>query len=143
MRKRGFISLLCIGCAIVIASPSWATIVEPGVGDLSINQGKGFKPVKHRINASVGDAVMVGPGGTATLTYDDGCKVKVQPGAVITIAPLSPCAAGSNAAQGSWLCDAWQVCVFWGVYAVVGSLIGYEISQIGGPTTITSKPASP
>jgi hypothetical protein len=39
-----------------------------------------------------------GPGGAVTVTYDDGCKVSVQPGAVTTIAPLSPCAAGSNAA---------------------------------------------
>jgi hypothetical protein len=42
---------------------------------------------------------MVGPGGAATLTYDDGCTVTVQPGSVTTIAPLSPCAAGSYAQQ--------------------------------------------
>jgi hypothetical protein len=95
------------------------------------------------MNAKVGDAVMVGPGGTATVVYDDGCKVNVQPGAVITIESLSPCTSGSNAAQGSWVCDALQVCVFWVAYAVVGSIIGYEISQIGGQTTITAKPASP
>jgi len=41
--------------------------------------------------------VMVGPGGSATVVYEDGCKVDVRPGAVTTIAPLSPCAAGSNA----------------------------------------------
>jgi hypothetical protein len=40
---------------------------------------------------------MVAPGGTATVVYDDGCKVAVQPGSVTTIAPLSPCASGSSA----------------------------------------------
>jgi hypothetical protein len=40
---------------------------------------------------------MVGPGGSATIAYEDGCKVDVRPGAVTTIAPLSPCASGSNA----------------------------------------------
>jgi len=140
MRKRNLVRVLCIGCAMLIANPSWAITVEPGSGQLSINQGKGFKPVKHRINANVGDAVMVGPGGTATVVYDDGCKINVQPGAVITIESLSPCASASNAAQGSWVCDALQVCVFWVAYAVVGSIIGYQISQIHGPTT---KPSSP
>ena len=42
---------------------------------------------------------MVGPGGSATVVYDDGCRVPVQPGAVATIAPLSPCASRSYAAD--------------------------------------------
>jgi hypothetical protein len=99
MRKRRPIyRTVAFGCALLVASPSWAAFVEPGYGDLTINQGQGFKPVASRINAAVGDSVMVGPSGTATLVYDDGCKVSVQPGAVTTVAPLSPCAAGSNAA---------------------------------------------
>jgi hypothetical protein len=92
-------SALSIGCAVLVASPSWAATIEPGSGDLTINQGQGFKPVTSRTSANVGDSVMVGPGGSATVVYDDGCKVRVQPGAVATIAPLSPCASGSNAAD--------------------------------------------
>ena len=100
MRHRRLVmSALSIGCAVLVASPSWAATVEPGFGDLTINQGQGFKPVTSRSNANVGDSVMVGPGGGATVVYDDGCKVRVQPGAVATIAPLSPCASGSNAAD--------------------------------------------
>jgi hypothetical protein len=114
------------------------------LGELSINQGHGFKHVTRRINAKVGDSVMVGPGGTATVVYDDGCKVNVQPGAVISIESLSPCASGANAAQGSWVCDALQVCVFWAIYAAGGSFLGYEISQGHGPATApTAQPASP
>jgi len=98
-RRRPYLTVLSIGCAVLVGSPCWAAAtVEPGYGDLTINQGKGFKPVTSRVNANVGDAVMVGPSGAATVVYDDGCKVSVQPGAVTTIAPLSPCAAGSNAA---------------------------------------------
>ena len=62
-----------------------------------INQGQGFAPVNGRVDANVGDSVMVGPGGSASLVYSDGCTVDVQPGSVTTIAPLSPCASGSNA----------------------------------------------
>jgi len=98
MRKRRPICRkVAFGCALLVASPAWAAVVEPGYGDLTINQGQGFKPVTSRVNVSVGDSVMVGPGGAAIVVYDDGCKVSVQPGAVTTAAPLSPCAAGSNA----------------------------------------------
>ncbi len=82
---------------MLVASPSWAAMVQPGLGNLTINQGQGFKPVTTAVNANVGDSVMVGPGGSATVVYEDGCKIDVHPGAVTTIAPLSPCAAGSNA----------------------------------------------
>ena len=96
-KRRPLFSALSIGCAVLVASPSWAAIVEPGYGDLTINQGQGFKSVTSHTNANVGDSVMVGPGGSATVVYEDGCKVTVQPGAVTTIMPLSPCASGSNA----------------------------------------------
>ena len=83
--------------ALLLSSSTWAATLEPGQGNLVINQGQGFQPVNSRIDANVGDSVMVGPGGSASLVYADGCKVDVQPGSVTTIAPLSPCAAGSNA----------------------------------------------
>jgi hypothetical protein len=125
-------------------------MVEPGYGDLTINRGQGFKPLTSRINANVGDSVMVGPGGAATITYDDGCKVNVQPGAVTTIAPLSPCASGSNAQDWWDWCRTHpdQTCgwtpetiAFWAAFLGMGAFIGWEISQTSGPTTFA--PASP
>jgi hypothetical protein len=84
-------------CAMLLSSSAWAATVQPGQGSLSVNQGNGFQPINSRVDANVGDSVMVGPDGNASIVYDDGCKVDVQPGAVATIAPLSPCASGSNA----------------------------------------------
>jgi hypothetical protein len=100
MGKRPLVGALCFGCAVLLTSSTWAATLEPGQGDLSVNQGQGFQPVNSRVETKVGDSVMVGAGGTATLTYDDGCTVTVQPGSVTTIAPLSPCASGSNAQTG-------------------------------------------
>ena len=143
--RRHLHRALCIGCAILMSGPSWAATVELGYGDLTINQGRGFKPMTSRTNANVGDSVMVGPGGSATVVYDDGCKVNVQPGAVTTIAPLSPCASGSNAQQWPWECPpydpahpeqtggcGWQTTAFWLAFLGMGAFIGYEISQISG-----------
>lgn len=86
------------GCCLVllVLSPAWATTVIPGVA-ASVNQGEGWRAISTPVAAAVGDMVMVAPKGSATITYDDGCAVEVKPGAVATIAPLSPCAAGSEA----------------------------------------------
>jgi hypothetical protein len=98
METMGIKTLVGAFCwAALLSSSTWAASLQPGQGDLSINQGKGFQAVNNRVDANVGDSVMVGPGGSATVVYDDGCKVDVQPGSVATIAPISPCASGSNA----------------------------------------------
>jgi hypothetical protein len=83
--------------AMMLSSSTWAATLQPGSGQLSVNQGQGFQPVNNRVDASAGDSVMVSPDGSATLVYDDGCKVAVQPGSVATVAPISPCASGSYA----------------------------------------------
>jgi hypothetical protein len=96
--------LCALSCVALAASPCLGATVEPGQGSLSINDGQGFTPVGGPVIAKVGDSLMVAPGGTATVVYDDGCKVAVQPDGVTTIAPLSPCASGSYAQDGdfSW-----------------------------------------
>jgi hypothetical protein len=141
-KRRNFLRGLSIGCSLLMSSPSWAVIIEPGQGELSINHGQGFKPIKSQVSAKVGDAVMVGPGGAATVVYDDGCKVTVQPGAVTTIAPLSPCASGSNAQQWPWECrpDQTHDCgwtagttAFWALWLGGVSFIAYEISRPSSP----------
>ena len=121
-KQRSAIGAFC--CAMLLAGSTWAATLEPGQGSLSINQGQGFEPVNSRIDAKVGDSVMVGPGGSATLVYDDGCTVDVQPGSVTTIAPLSPCASGSNAA----ITDFGPI-VFGTVAVGVGAGAGYLASQ--------------
>jgi hypothetical protein len=136
MGKRGrFFSAVAVGCAVLVASPSWAAVLEPGTGDLTINQGQGFKPVTSSATANVGDSVMVGPGGSATIVYDDGCKVGVKPGAVATIAPLSPCASGSNAANDDW----WGAALGVALLAIGIGVAAYEASKSNG----TTQPASP
>jgi hypothetical protein len=121
---------------VLIGSPSWAATIEPGQGDLSVNQGQGFKPVNSRVDANVGDSVMVGPGGGATIVYDDGCKVDVQPGAVATISSLSPCASGSNAEDVNW------AGIVWGA-AVVGVSVGGVLAATNNSSNNTLLPTSP
>ena len=97
MARLSFLCVSLIGGSLLLVSASWAATIEPVQGNLSLNRGQGFQPVNSRVDANVGDSVVVGPGGAAAVTYSDGCKVPVQPGSVTTIAPLSPCASGSLA----------------------------------------------
>jgi len=144
MGKRPYrLRALCIGCTMLMSSPCWAVIIEPGQGDSLINQGHGFKPIKSQAKAKVGDTVMVRPGGAATVVYDDGCRVNVRPGAVTTIAPVSPCASGSNAQDGNDYCTpghehdcygSWQDWLMFTLLAGMGAFIGYEANAPGNPT---------
>jgi hypothetical protein len=101
---RSLIAGLCVAAVLAnsataqTATTQTATI-EPVQGDLSLNQGQGFQRVDGRVQANVGDSLMVAPGGSASLVYPDGCQVTIQPGSVVSIAPLSPCASGSFAAD--------------------------------------------
>jgi hypothetical protein len=94
---------------------------------------------------------MVGPGGAATVVYGDGCKVDVQPGAVTTIAPLSPCASGSNAQvcgpghendRGCGGSD-WATYGFWGVWLAGVGFITAEAVRADTTHHVTGLPASP
>jgi hypothetical protein len=134
---RLFLFGLCVGCAAFTGSSCLAATVEPAQGNLSINQGQGFQPVNSRLDANVGDSVMVAPGGAATVVYDDGCKVDVQPGAVTTIAPLSPCASGSYADDSS----NWGGLIIGGAAAGALGLGIYYATQT--TTAGTTSPASP
>lgn len=127
------IGIFC--CAVFLSGSSWAATLEPGQGALTLNQGQGFQPVNARIDANVGDSVMVAPGGSATLVYDDGCKVDVQPGAAISVTPISPCASGSYAQDNTNTTTA--LLAIGTVGAIAGTLI-YE-----GTKSTNSTPASP
>jgi hypothetical protein len=123
---------------VLFAASSWAATIEPGQGNLSVNQGQGFQPINNRVDANVGDSVMVDPGGAATVVYSDGCKVDVQPGTVTTIAPLSPCATGSYAQDSGVGVGG---LIMGGLVLGAGGFAIYEATK--SPSSNTTAPASP
>lgn len=85
------LKVFCFSALLLVSSSCLAATIEPVQGKLYVNAGQGFLPVNGRIDAHVGDAAFVDPDGVAMVVYPDGCKVTVQPGAVTTITPSSPC----------------------------------------------------
>ena len=141
MARRSCLCVSLIGGSLLLGSASWAATIEPVQGNLQLNRGQGFQPVNSRVDANVGDTVVVGPGGAAAVTYSDGCKVSIQPGAVTTIAPLSPCASGSMADDNNS-----NGLYFLGVAAGFG-LAGFGIYEIihhnNNNSTAENHPISP
>jgi hypothetical protein len=141
------VSALGICGAILFMTTCSAATVESVRGQLSVNKGLGFEPVNGRVVVKMGDSVMVSPDGAAIVTYPDGCKVDVQPGAVTTIVQLSPCASGSNAQDQSK--NYMLPTVFGGTVLGVFGVVGYEISKStsttgsGSATAPATTPASP
>ena len=132
---RSIVSVFCFALLWIGSAQAQTASVVPLQGDLSLNQGQGFERVDSRISANVGDSLMVGPGGAATLLYQDGCQVTIQPGSVTTVAPLSPCASGSFAQQNT------NTDNLVGAAVVIGAIVGGSI--YAAHTQQVQVPASP
>lgn len=88
-----FFSLAPVGAAL-------AATLTPLSGKVLVSTGKGFNPVAGTAGVSPGDRVMVQPGGSAELSFGDGCSLPLSPGAVFTVPATSPCAI-DNVTEGA------------------------------------------
>jgi hypothetical protein len=131
--RAGFVAFCC---ALLLTSSAWAATVDPGIGDTSVSQGQGFLKINGRVEANVGDQVMVSPGGSATITYGDGCKQQVTSSGVATIQNPSPCAAGAFAQAGDP-----AIWIVGGLTLGAAIIAGIEASRHG--STNTTPPLSP
>ena len=104
LMKIGSLAALVGMAASVTCS---AATIQSVSGTVLLNQGDGFKPISGQAQAKVGDRIMARAGSSADIVYADGCRVKVQPGAVTTIQgdillETSPCGLGNaNGQAGS------------------------------------------
>lgn len=125
---RGFCAALCFGCSLLAATACSAATVQPLQGQISINQGQGFHQIAGAAELKAGDSVIVSPGGSASVSYPDGCNVGLQPGAVMVIPALSPCASGSYAQDDSnWQYKDGPAWVVGGVMLGFSGFLAYEI----------------
>ena len=84
MRRLTSLALgFCIGSLICL--PAMAATVEIVQGQVSVNQGQGYKQITAASAVSAGDQVMAAPGGRGRIVYADGCAIDVYPGAVLTV----------------------------------------------------------
>jgi hypothetical protein len=90
------------------------------------------------VQLNPGDVVVVNPGGSAQLSYADGCNVQVQVGAVVTVGEQSPCATQTTGPQGPGFSPPGGLGIFLLSAGVAGGAVAHLLS-----TNDKDKPASP
>lgn len=69
---------------------SFAATVVPS-GDVYIDRGTGYQQVVGPTEAKAGDVVMAMAGGSASISYENGCLQSVDVGAVAIVSEIPPC----------------------------------------------------
>ena len=100
-----FLAGTFVGVAFAFAAAS-AIAAEPNAtlnnvnGNVSVNQGKEFVPAQAGMQLKPGDRVMVPEKGSATITFDDACRMDLGESKIITVPAKSVCAGAVVAQQG-------------------------------------------
>jgi len=76
---------------MALSLSSFAATVVPEDGIVLVNRGSGYVNANGPTNVGPGDIIVVNPGGTARLSYPDGCTVPVAVGSIVTVEAQSPC----------------------------------------------------
>lgn len=133
--------MISIRVAATIAALASSVLVGPrgadaatltGVG-LMADTGNGYHNVELQMELVPGNSVIANPGGVGEIRYADGCIQKVNPGDVVVVKELSPCAAGNSGTAGSA-----NMLIVGGV-VVAGVVVGAVALSGGG----NDKPKSP
>jgi hypothetical protein len=75
---------------------SFAATLASIQGTIQVNSGSGFHQVAGAADVAPGTSVMAAPTSSAEIVYSDGCRTPVEPGSVVVVAPISPCAQGQT-----------------------------------------------
>ena len=102
-KMRHVLASVALISGVSLSVPSLAATVQAIEGTVSINHGQGYQRVSLPTQVKAGDSIMADPGGGAELAYDDRCRVKVRPGAVVSVKREPPCWASArmNLGRGS------------------------------------------
>jgi hypothetical protein len=99
--------ILAVGFAQASAADAVATVTQIQ-GVALVNQGTEYVNAKSGMPLYEGDRVMAMEGGSAELTFADGCKLNVPDNQVVSVGTQSSCATGtvSQRAVGPYLAAA-------------------------------------
>ena len=96
-------TLVSFVAGMALCAPAFAATLGGVQGVVMVNRGNGYQTVTGPTQLNPGDVVVVNPGGSAQISYGDGCNVPVEVGAVVTVGAQSPCATQASEPQGPGL----------------------------------------
>jgi hypothetical protein len=93
---------LALATATVAANPATgpnATLTSV-TGKVSVNQGREFVPAQTEMRLKPGDRIMIADSASATITFDDSCRMDLGESKVVTVPAKSTCAGAEVSQQG-------------------------------------------
>jgi hypothetical protein len=93
---RRCVTLSLAALALSVGAPARAAVLDGIQGQVLINRGAGYRLAKGPTELKPGDSIIANPGGSAVVSYTDGCNVPVAAGSVVAVADASPCNADLN-----------------------------------------------
>jgi hypothetical protein len=127
--------LIALVICAALCAPACAATLGSVQGSVMVNRGSGYQSVVGGTELKPGDVVVVNPGGSAQLSYPDGCNVAVQVGAVVTVGEQSPFATQASGPQEGILGGGTGIFLL--SVGVAGGAVAYLLA------TDKDKPASP
>ncbi len=129
-------SIVLAVIAALMASSAEAALVTNIQGAVSVNSGDGYRPAENATVVAPGDRVRTGDG-SADITYENGCTVKIGPGQTAIVLYAAPVCDGGlkdGAAADTGIST--------GTLLVGGLVVG---GAVAGAIALSqpSKPASP
>jgi hypothetical protein len=93
---------MAFAAATAVANPAAApNATLTGVtGQVSVNQGKEFAPAQSDMRLKPGDRIMIADKGSASITFDDACRMDLGESKVVTVPAKSTCAGAALSQQG-------------------------------------------
>ena len=135
--KNLLFTILAMG-PLVLSGAAAAQSVVQIQGAVLVNHGKGFGPAQESEGLEVGSRVQARARSSAFIQYPGGCRVKVEPGNIVTVLASPPCVA-----TGGIPGDPIEPGGFNPAYAIVGAVV-----IVGGGLVLLNsgsddKPTSP
>jgi len=134
--------LFALAAVLVLTErPARAATLQSIQGVALVDRGSGFGIVDGPTQLGPGDSVIVNPGGSAQVVYEDGCKVEVHPGIIVSARNTSPCSGGGEAGEAAQADG--------GGFSSTTLLVAGAVVGVGAVTAVlltasdSEKPASP
>ena len=125
-------TILCCSALAPAAAATLSTVT----GKVLVNSGSGYAPRQDGAHLKTGDTVIANPGSSALIVYDDGCKMSVKAGTVVTVENGCPGLGVVAAETGLGASSA--------TYVVVGGLaIAGAVGVVAATSSNSDRPASP
>ncbi len=100
LEERGMKKFFLISAALaILGAQANAAVVNRSTGDVSVNDGSGYRSVKGSANVAPGDLVRTGKKGVATIVFDNGCVMKVGDNKVVRVDETLACPATARSFQ--------------------------------------------